>query len=164
MKRVEGATNVVLLECINPIRNRWHLRWDVQKNGEDGAANYMETMFPHRPSTDEIKSTILGWYNSEVNAKILSGFVWNNIPVWLSQENQSNFKATYDLAYQTSGEILPVKFKLGEDLEGNPLYFTFKKMEMLTDFYTKAMKHIQDTLSDGWEMKDAFNPEDYKVE
>lgn len=163
MKRVEGTSNVVLLECINPVKNRWHVRWDVQK-GDDGTTSYMEETFVGKPSLEEIKSIILGWYNSETNNRIKSGFAWNDIPVWLSAENQSNFKAVHDLAFQTSGANLPVKFKLGEDSDGNPLYFTFENMEMLTDFYTKSVKHVQDTLSDGWEMKDAFNPADYPVE
>lgn len=162
MKRVEGTNNVGLLECINPVKNRWHVRWDVQRE-EDGTANYMEETFVYKPSIEEIKSTVFGWYNSEVNARILGGFIWNNIPVWLSAENQSNFKAAYDLAFQTSGATLPLKFKMGEDSDGNPLYFTFEEMETLTDFYTKSVKHVQDTLSHGWEMKDAFNPEEYRV-
>ena len=33
----------------------------------------------------------------------------------------------------------------------------FVTLEELTDFYTKAMKHVQDTLSDGWRKKDAFD-------
>lgn len=163
MKRVEGTTDVRLLECINPVKDRWHVRWDVQK-GEDGTTSYMEETFTRKPSMDEIRSMILGWQNARTNAEILSGFVWNDIPVWLSAENQSNFKASYDLAFQTNGAILPVRFKLGEDSEGNPFYFTFEEMGTLTDFYTKSVKHVQDTLSYGWKMKDAFNPEDYRRE
>ena len=53
-------------------------------------------------------------------------------------------------------------FKFGTDEQS--VYRTFETLEELTDFYTKAMKHIQDTLADGWKKKDAFNPEDYQVE
>ena len=49
-------------------------------------------------------------------------------------------------------------------MEEEPQYRTFENLEELTDFYTKAMKHIQDTLADGWRKKDAFDPEDYRVE
>lgn len=162
MRRVEGTTSVKLLECINPVKNKWHVRWDVRP-GEDGAVTYMEEPLTHKPSIDEIKSLIVGWYNSQINDRILSGFVWNDIPVWLSAENQSNFKAVYDLAFQTNGGNLPVRFKLGEDSESKPLYYTFEKMETLTDFYTKTVRYIQDTLSEGWELKDSFNPEDYPI-
>ena len=63
---------------------------------------------------------------------------------------------------QNGGATLPVTFKFGTDEE--PRYRTFRKLEELTDFYTKAMKHIQDTLADGWKKKDAFDPEKYRVE
>ena len=38
MKKVEGNIGVRLLECINPIKNKWRVRWDVQP-GENGSAN-----------------------------------------------------------------------------------------------------------------------------
>ena len=37
------------------------------------------------------------------------------MPVWLSSENQFNYKAAYDLAVQTGGATLPVTFKFGTD-------------------------------------------------
>ena len=163
MRRVEGTNNVKLLECINPVKDRWHVRWDVQQ-GEDGSATYMEETLSHKPSEDEIKSLITGWDNTETNLQILRGFVWKDIPVWLSTENQNNFKVAHDLALQTDGATLPVKFKLGEDADGQPLYFMFEDLETLTDFYIKSVKHVQDTLSGGWEMKDNFNPAEYRTE
>ena len=62
MKKVEGNTGVRLLECINPIKNKWRVRWDVQP-GENGSATYMEEEFDHRPTEDEIRSTVITWHN-----------------------------------------------------------------------------------------------------
>lgn len=115
-----------------------------------------------KPSREIIRTVILGWYNEEIDREILSGFVYEGMPVWLSSENQFNYKAAHDLAVQNGGATLPVTFKFGTDEE--PRYRTFGKLEELTDFYTKAMKHIQDTLADGWKKKDAFDPEKYRVE
>ena len=81
--------------------------------------------------------------------------------VWLSAENQFNYKAAYDLAIQTAGATLPVTFKFGTD--DVPCYHTFLTVEELTDFYTKAMRHIQFALATGWNNKDAFNLESYRV-
>ena len=72
-----------------------------------------------------------------------------------SSENQFNYKAAYDLAVQTGGQNLPVTFKLGADDE--PYYRTFETVSDLQDFYVKAMKHIQDALSEGWKKKDALD-------
>lgn len=159
MKRVEGTNGAKLIECVNPVKDRWRVRWDVQSK-DDGSANYMEAEFVGRPSADAIKATVTGWYNEQTDAKILSGFVYGDDSVWLSSENQFNYKAAYDLAVQSGGATLPVKFKLGTD--ESPAYRTFSTIDELTDFFTKAMTHIQNTLAEGWKKKDSFNLKDYE--
>ena len=59
--------------------------------------------FNHKPTDEEIRSTVTAWYNRETDKAILSGFIYEGIPVWLSSENQFNYKAAYDLAVQTGG-------------------------------------------------------------
>lgn len=129
---------------------------------EDGSATYMEEEFIGKPSPEAIKSVVIGWYNQQIEETILSGFVYEDMPVWLSTENQFNYKVVYDLAVQTKGSTLPVVFKFGTDEQVQ--YRIFGTLEELDDFYKKAMTHVQDTLTDGWEKKDAFNPELYRVE
>lgn len=158
MRRIEGSAGVKLIECTNPVKNKWRVRWDVQEK-EDGLANYMEKEFIGKPSTDVIKATVTEWVNSQVDETILSGFVWNEMNVWLSSENQFNYKAAYDLAVQSSGATLPVTFKFGTDEQ--PVYHSFSDLDELTDFYTSAMQHIQNALAEGWRSKDSFNPELY---
>lgn len=154
MKRVEGNIGVNLLECVNPVKGKWRVRWDVREK-EGGSADYMEEEFSRRPDVDEIKALITGWYNEQIDREILSGFVYEDMPVWLSSENQFNYKAAHDLAVQTTGATLPVTFKFGTDEE--PRYRTFETLEELTDFYTKAMLYVQNTLADGWRKKDAID-------
>lgn len=161
MKRVEGTAGIKLLECTNPVKGKWRIRWDVQQ-GENGNASYMEEEFGHKPEGEEIRSTVMAWYNKQTDTAILSGFSYRDMPVWLSSENQFNYKSAYDLAVQTGGSTLPVTFKFGTDTE--PHYHTFETLEELTDFYTKVVKHIQDALADGWKKKDAFDLDEYRVE
>ena len=75
--------------------------------------------------------------------------------MWLSSENQFNFKVAYDVAVQTEGATLPIKFKLGEDEDGLPVYHTFKSMNAFSDFYTNALAFIIGALNEGWAEKDA---------
>ena len=77
------------------------------------------------------------------------------MPVWLSAENQFNYKSAYDLAVQTAGATLPVTFKFGTDEQ--PQYRKFTTLDELTDFYSKAMAYIQTTLAEGWKEKDAID-------
>lgn len=160
MRRIEGSAGVRMLECTHPAKDKWRVRWDVQTR-EDGSATYMEHEFNHRPTEEEIRQTVIGWFNARTEEHILSGFEWNGMKVWLSTENQFNYKAAYDLAVQTAGATLPVTFKFGTD--DTPCYHTFDTVEELTDFYTKAMTHIQSSLVGGWNNKDAFNLETYRI-
>ena len=113
-------------------------------------------------SLDIVKTAILNDINKRTDEKILSGLVWQDKPVWLSQENQFNFKAAYDLAVQTQGATLPVTFKLGEQEDGTPIYHTFDTMEDSTDFYTAAVNHIHQSVADGWLEKDGIDWSPYE--
>lgn len=166
MNRVQGTIGVAPVECINRYIGKYRVRWDIQpETGEDAdrqAVSYYETeiILQRKPNINDIRQAVLDGVNRMIDDKIISGFVWNGMPVWLSGENQFNYKAAYDLAVQTGGRTLPVVFKFG-DAE-NPVYHQFTTQEALSDFYTKAMQFISDTLSAGWAMKDTINWSGYE--
>ena len=154
IQNVTGCAGVEPIECTNPRKDKRKIRWNIIEKG-DGTAEWIEEDFDHKPTIEEVKSTIIGWYNSQVDNKIVSGFKWNGMPIWLSTENQFNYTAAFDAAVMSNGQTLPVTFKFGTDEE--PTYHTFATIEDLSDFYYKSMKHVQDTLSNGWEAKDKIN-------
>lgn len=158
-ERHNGSTLTPLVECLNARTNLWRVRWDVQTVRDEGEGKeyvtFLEADFTHKPTIAEVRSLILAWYNEEIDEKIISGYTWNDTPVWLSQENQFNYKAAYDLAAQTDGESLPVTFKFGTDEE--PVYHEFTTLAELADFYTGAMAYIAATLAAGWQTKDAID-------
>ena len=153
MKRVDGNPNVSLLENTNPVKGLWRVRWDIQTKEE--TTTYMEEQFDHKPTADEIKHLVMSYYNSEIDANILSGMVYDGAMVWLSSENQFNYKAAYDLAVQSNGHSLPVTFKFGTDDE--PKYKEFTTLKELSDFYHESMSYVQTTLQEGWKKKDSFD-------
>lgn len=159
MRRVTGNSGVKRLECTHPVKDKWRMRWDVQTDAE-GTTTYMEEEFDHHPTEEELRATVVAWSNDQTDEKILSGFSYEGEQVWLSSENQFNYKSAYDLAYQTNGATLPVKFKFGTDTE--PRYHTFESLEELTTFYVATMKHVQNALTEGWERKDAFDIGEYQ--
>lgn len=160
MRRVTGNKGVLPIECVNPKKDKWRIRWDVQEH-EDDSADYMEEEFDHKPTDEEIKAIVIVWYNRQTDQEILSGFEYEGNLVWLSSENQFNYKAAYDLAVQTSGATLPVTFKFGTDEQ--PVYRVFDTLEELTDFYVSAIRYVQETLEAGWKRKNAFDLELYKL-
>ena len=137
------------------------------KENVDGTdATWYEVYLPktqHNSISFEIvKKAIIADINLRTDKKILSGFVWEGINVWLSTENQFNFKAAYDLAIQTQGQSLPVTFKVGEDSEGLPVYHTFTSMEDFTNFYTQAIAFVNQCLVEGWQEKDSIDFDVYQ--
>lgn len=122
---------------------------------EDGQGFDYRHSFDHQPTAIELLKVITDHVDSLTDQKILTGYRWQGKNVYLSSENQFNFKAAYDVAVQTDGAQLPIKFKLGEDAKGLPMYHTFNSMNAFTDFYTGAISFIQQTLAAGWEEKDA---------
>jgi hypothetical protein len=122
---------------------------------ETPLATWKEYQFNNIPSLSEIKKVILDSYNKEIDEHILTGFTWNNMKIWLSKENQFNYKTAYDLAIQTNGNMLPITFKFGDD--ENVTYYEFKTVKELTDFYLASVNFIQETLKNGWKKKDSID-------
>lgn len=154
MEKINGSPDVQLLECTNPVRGYWRIRFDVQKN-EDGSADYMEHQFYAKPTLEEVKTIITNYINEQTDLKILSGLKYDNQMVWLSSENQANYKAAYDLAVQTQGESLPYKVKLGT--EDVPVYREFSSLQDFKVFFLTVQRHIYDTINEGWARKDAID-------
>lgn len=100
---------------------------------------------------------ILNKLNTEIDKyvadKILRGFKWNRYKVWLSKENQQNY-ASWLTAVKVNPEILPLKAKFNIGLMNDVVYYDFTSIEELEDFYTKAIKFINDTINEGRKMKD----------
>lgn len=122
---------------------------------EDGQGYDYRQSFEHVPTKDELVQVLQQHINALTDLKILTGYVWQGKNVYLSTENEFNFKAAFDLAVQTSGATLPIKFKLGEDEHGTPVYHTFTDMESFTDFYVNAIAFVNAMLNEGWQLKDA---------
>lgn len=144
-------------------RNKWELFYGFVKDnpGDETGYNWRQK-FKTKPSTTEIRAIIKETINRETDRKILEGFVWKDMQVWLSSENQFNYKAAYDLAVQTNGATLPVRLKFGTD--ETPVYYNFESLEDFADFYTQAMVHINTVLNEGWAEKDLADTMTFEVD
>lgn len=168
MERSRGTEGIKLVECINPRLQKYIVRWDIQpyveeqeeREQETNGVSFVQHTFLHKPSFSEIKDVITEWMNSEIDAKIASGFTWNGMQVWLSTENQFNYKTAFDLAVQTEGTSLPITFKFGTTAE--PVYHTFSEFNELKEFYSQAVMFVQNTLAEGWTWKDGFDFSPYE--
>lgn len=159
-----GPINTTCVECINKRLNKYRIRWEFEpyynEIGIQEGVVFYEAELLHKPTLDDIRNVIIKHYNKEIDEQILNGFSWNGYDVYLSIENQFNYKAAYDLAIQTHGANLPIKFKFGTMIY--PKYYTFTSIDELSDFYMSAVNYINDTLSKGWEQKDSIDWSEYE--
>ena len=88
------------------------------------------------------------------DSKILN-HKWHGHNVWLSLENQHNFKATFDLCREGL-KTIPVQMKIGDE------YYKFTSLSELTDFYLSTIEHVESCLEECRESKEAIENE-YKV-
>lgn len=79
---------------------------------EDGQGFDYRHRFDRQPTAAELLKVITDHVDSLTDQKIITGYRWQGKNVYLSSENQFNFKAAYDVAVQTGGATLPIKFKL----------------------------------------------------
>lgn len=133
-------------------RSKYEARFGFGKDEKTGVGYDYRKQYKYKPEVDELKDEIFELVNEEVDKTILSGYEYDGKMVWLSTENQFNYKAAYDLAVQTGGASLPVTLKLGTLEE--PEYVTFEDVETFSAFYIGAIKFIQKVLEEGWNEKD----------
>ena len=150
MKRAEGGRNPEPIVCLNPVKGLWRVRLAITET-EDGA-EWMEHDFDHRPIADEVRSLFVELVNERVQQSILTGFVYEGCPVYLSMENQVTFR---------NSMTCPVRLKLGEAADGSPVYYEFTSASKLTAFQKAVGNYIQQCLDEGWTEKDAFDVEPY---
>jgi len=140
-------------------RQKWEL---IYGYGTDGTMGWnWRQRYTRKPTMEEIRATVTEQINRNVDEKILCGMTYNGKQVWLSTENQLNYKTAHDMAVQTEGKTLPVRFKFGT--EDNPQYHTFETVEELEQFYAAMVEHIQTALTEGWSEKDNMDWDKFKT-
>ena len=99
-----------------------------------------------------VKQAIMADINDKVKTAIISGFVWNDKPVWFSEENQLNF----------SQAVVPVTLKIGEEEDGTPIYHQYDTAEDLTAFSDACNAWKQQCLAAGYAEKDGIDWQPYE--
>ena len=108
-----------------------------------------------------VKDAIIADIDAQTDENILDGYEFTPdgeeqpITVWLSKESQTNFSEAHRL------QIVPVKFKLNETADKQPIYHTFETFEELNRFYVGGVAYINQCLNEGWARKDSIDWEPY---
>ncbi len=124
-----------------------------------------------KPTSEDALKLVIEDINKLTDEKILNGYEWTilhgadagkTVKVWLSKENQNNFKAKHDAAL-VYPEIVtfPMTYKVSEDDSGKAVYEVFESIQELAQFYLGGLAYIEQCYGAGWQMKDSLKAEDY---
>lgn len=117
----------------------------------------------------DVKAAIEGDINADTTKHITGGFAYTVlhgaqagtvVNVWLSKENQSDFHAMHQNA---SGLTFPVRYKIGEQDDGTPVYEEFADADEMHAVCIDTAKHVLACQQAGWNRKDAIDWEPYKA-
>lgn len=145
--------------------NTVRLSFDYEPLFIDGVekdyAVWTEAEYNGELTTDSIKDFIINEMDKRIDRLILTGFSWENKMVWLSIENQLNYKAAFDVAAHQTDDYTPFTIKTGDGEYTE--YYSFDTAKELSAFYVAYNKHIADVVSSGWKRKDAIDWDLYKL-
>ena len=130
-------------------QSRVVIMYGMTEAGDDKVEWYQLVFYKKqgRPSFEQAKAAIIADINERIKAKIVGGFVWQDKPVWLSEENQMNFAQA----------VVPATFKIGEQADGTPIYQEFTTKTELKNFVEACVQWKQQCLTDGWSEKDGID-------
>lgn len=154
-----------------PVRqdeSRTILSYDLVEEQDGVNATWHEIYFYKRrdgvPSFEQAKKAIIEDINARTDERILCGYEWTVLhgedegtiaKVWLSKENQENFKAKHDAALTYPNLVtFPMTYKIGESDDGAPIYEHFQSIEELAQFYLGGLVYIERCYNEGWQKKD----------
>lgn len=141
---------------LDEYKKEYLIVWDVV----DGDEPSYEAIKVLNPTPASIKALIIEYYNERCREEILRGLTFEDNLVWLSQENQLNYRASWDFAKDVQ-EYIPIKVKLGTDEE--PVYRVFETKEDFEIFISAVHYHIQGTIQKYWDLKDSVNWDEYVI-
>ena len=173
-----------LLYRVDPLRDIYYFAYDLRTPSEeefralfgrerqDGEQQYIyEWLFlDHKPTREEMAALIYEHINARCDAAILEGGVYTTLEdeprrcrLYLSQQNQFNWKAIYDMACRLEGRNLPAVFKMGVSDE-DAYYYTITSMRQLEHFILSVFKFIETTLAACWQAKQSVDFTPYTLD
>ena len=148
-------------------RSRTIIGYELKPIQGSELSEWHEVYFPRKvvdlPSIEQVREAVLADIDRQTDVQILNGYEFTPdgaqepIVVWLSKESQTNFSEAHRL------EIVPVKFKLNETADQQPIYHEFTTFAELDRFYKGGVQYINQCLNAGWARKDAIDWEAYEA-
>ena len=138
-------------------RNKWELIYGFGKDNEDDETGWNNRQrFAYKPGLDEIKSLINSQIDADIDEETLSGMVWNDKPVRIDDEFQTNILGVLAVLGIKGDALFPKTFKLGNYADSSPAFHTFNTAMEFADFAEALMAHKEGAYQKGWAQKQAL--------
>lgn len=147
-------------KTINYVNNKYVISWGLEQINDD-TYRWKYFIMNTKPSVDEIKATIETYINDNTKHIIETSFYWNNMNIYLSLENQIDYKLLFDITMIKEGSNLPEKLKF--KINGEKIYYDIDTIDEFKDFMISMNNHIRVCLDKGNNLKDSINYEEYKI-
>lgn len=156
-QKISCSESLRLIECINPRRDVWAVRWNHNRDTEKGWVA-LEAIVNGRPSVEDIRAAIDEYIDNQTQENIRNGFSWNGHPIRLTDTAQRNFLfAVYSL--EKTGEIDRASFIGLLEAETDAA-----AADELGDMVAAMWKHIERCRNDGKERKMAVDYSHYELD
>lgn len=156
LKKVENKKMGGLL-LADPYKDIWVCEISCSNNDTHYLFN---KEYKGKPTLETVSNDVLKELNNECEKEIREGFKYNEYSVWLSLENQQNYKMLFD--YLMKGGTEQTKVKL-YDTNGNGVYKEFEDIDEYKPFYFLIIEHINKILYKYWTIKDNIEWSEYGI-
>lgn len=58
MRKVTGNNGVLPIECVNPKKDKWCVRFNIQDDPDKGTSEYYEEVYMNKPTPEDIENTL----------------------------------------------------------------------------------------------------------
>lgn len=156
VQKISCSEGLKPIECINPRRDRWAVRWDLHQEGENGWFAF-EVIIDHKPTPGEIRSIIEAHIDTMTGAEIIDGFKWKGKKIRLTDSTQRNFLFAV-VSLNHTGEIDRAPFigLLEADTDE-------AAKEELPEIVAAMWQHIKERRAEGQQLKDAVDYSLYEL-
>lgn len=147
---------------IKKVNNKYVVSWGLnQIDQSNDLWQWYYFVVNHKPSINEIKTNIETFINEQTKNIIFNHFKWNDMKIYLSLENQIDYKLLFDATMIQDGKNLPevLKFKINDE----NVYYEITSIDEFKDFILSINEHIRKSLKYGNDLKDSIEYYDYKI-
>lgn len=163
-KLINKGVDLPLLECMNPYKDIWAIRYEIGK--EDDCTLYAEAWTKGRPSIDEIRAYLYDASKAEEAEKVCKSFVWHSqrtgkdYPILLDEENQRNYTEQFRKLKEDGLPLSNFPFFFGLQSE---LPYTFESVEEMTQWHNACFVFVATIKAEYIAKRNSININDYNL-